>query len=101
MFRQEITLEKALASDLVASPLSLYDCCANADGAACVILAAEEKARALCDRPVWLEGVGCATDSMSVLHRPSLTGLPSAEEAARQAYRQEVGIVWQKRALHS
>jgi acetyl-CoA C-acetyltransferase len=35
---------------------------------------------------VWLDGVGCASSSMSVLRRPDLTGLPSAAEASRQAY---------------
>ena len=88
LFQKEITMEKALASDPVASPLCVYDCCANADGAACLILASEEKAKALCERPVWLDGVGCATASMSVLRRPNLTGLSSAQEAARQAYEQ-------------
>ncbi len=88
LFQKEISLEQALASDLVASPLCVYDCCANADGAACLILASEEKAKALSKRPVWLTGLGCATASMSVLHRPNLTSLPSAQEAARQAYKQ-------------
>ena len=86
LFRKEITMEKALASDPVASPLCVYDCCANADGAACVILADEELAAEHGDRVVWLDGVGCATASMSVLRRPNLVGLPSAQEAARQAY---------------
>jgi acetyl-CoA C-acetyltransferase len=86
LFRKEITLEKALASDPVASPFQVYDCCANADGAACLILASETRAKKISDRPVWLDGVGCATASMSVLRRPDLTGLPSATEAARQAY---------------
>ena len=89
LFRKEITMEKALASDPVASPFCVYDCCANADGAACLILAKEEKARAMAgDKVVWLDGVGCATASMSVLRRPNLTGLPSAVEAASQAYGQ-------------
>lgn len=88
LFQKEITMEKALASDTVASPLCVYDCCANADGAACLILATEERAKALCDRPVWLDGLGAATASMSVLRRPNLTGLTSAQEAARQAYAQ-------------
>jgi len=35
---------------------------------------------------VWLAGMGCATASMSVLRRPNLTGLPSAERAAAEAY---------------
>jgi acetyl-CoA C-acetyltransferase len=87
LFRKEITLEKALASDPVASPFCVYDCCANADGAACVILAAEEKAKQFSDNVVWLDGVGAATSSMSVLRRPDLVGLPSAQEASRQAYK--------------
>jgi len=87
LFRKEITLEKAMASDPVASPLCVYDCCANADGAACVILAAEDKAKKISDKVVWLDGVGCATTSMSVLRRPDLVGLPSAQEASRQAYK--------------
>jgi acetyl-CoA C-acetyltransferase len=86
LFRKEITMEKALASDLVASPLCVYDCCANADGAACIILADEEHAAEHGGRVIWLDGVGCATASMSVLRRPDLVGLPSAREAARQAY---------------
>jgi acetyl-CoA C-acetyltransferase len=88
LFQKEITLEKALASDPVASPLVVYDCCANADGAACLILAAEKRARELSERVVWLDGVGCASASMSVLRRGDLVGLPSAQEAADQAYRQ-------------
>jgi acetyl-CoA acetyltransferase len=87
LFRKEITLEKALASELVASPFCVYDCCANADGAACLILAEESRAKELSKKVVWLDGVGCATASMSVLRRPDLVGLPSAAEAARQAYK--------------
>jgi acetyl-CoA C-acetyltransferase len=86
LFRKEITMEKALASEEVASPLQVYDCCANADGAACVILANEKRAKEISKKVVWLDGMACATASMSVLRRPSLTGLPSAEKAARDAY---------------
>jgi acetyl-CoA C-acetyltransferase len=87
MFRKEITLDKARASEEVAAPLRVYDCCANADGAACVIMAGERAARALGrGREVWLDGLGCASDSMSVLRRDDLTGLPSTRAAAAQAY---------------
>ena len=86
LFQKEITLEKAMASDPVSTPFQVYDCCANADGAACVILASEERAKALSDKTVWLDGMACATASMSVLRRPNLVGLPSAEKAARDAY---------------
>ena len=87
LFRKEITMDKAKASDQVASPLQVYDCCANADGAACVILAGEDRAREISQKTVWLDGMGCATASMSVLRRPNLVGLPSAGAAAAEAYR--------------
>jgi acetyl-CoA C-acetyltransferase len=87
LFQKEITLEKALAAEPVATPFGVMDCCANADGAACLILAEESRARELSSRVVWLDGLGCATASMSVLRRGDLVGLPSAQEAARQAYR--------------
>ena len=87
MFQKEITAAKALESDSVAAPLKVYDCCANADGAACVILVGEMTARRLDkQRTVWLDGMGCASDSMSVLRRRDLTGLPAARDAAAQAY---------------
>jgi acetyl-CoA acetyltransferase len=86
LFQKEITMEKALASEEVATPFQVYDCCANADGAACVILAGEGKAREIAKKPVWLDGMACATASMSVLRRPDLVGLPSAREAAKTAY---------------
>jgi len=85
MFRKEVSAEKAQGSEAVASPFNVYDCCANADGAACVILASESRAKAA-RKPVWLAGMGCASASMSVLRRPSLTGLPSAAIAAAEAY---------------
>ncbi len=87
LFQKEITMEKALASEEVSTPFQVYDCCANADGAACVILASEAKAKKISKKPVWLDGMACATASMSVLRRPNLVGLPSAEEAAATAYK--------------
>jgi acetyl-CoA C-acetyltransferase len=86
LFRKEITVDKAMASDDVASPFQVYDCCANADGAACLILASEERAKEISKKPVWMDGMACATASMSVLTRPDLVGLPSAAKAGRAAY---------------
>jgi acetyl-CoA acetyltransferase len=92
LFRKEITMEKALESEEVATPFQVYDCCANADGAACVILATEDRAKQISRSPIWLDGMACATASMSVLRRPNLVSLPSAEKAAADAYKMaEVG----------
>ncbi|MEJ2730014.1 MAG: acetyl-CoA acetyltransferase [Deltaproteobacteria bacterium] len=70
----------------VASPLRVGDCCANADGSSCVIVAGEEKAKAISKKPVWILGIGAASTSVNLAGRDLFTGLTVAEQAARQAY---------------
>ena len=71
----------------VASPLRVGDCCANADGSSCVIVASEEKARSISKKPVWILGVGAATTSVNLSGRNLFTGLTVAQQAARQAFK--------------
>ena len=70
----------------VASPLRVGDCCANADGSSCIIVAGEEKANALSQKPVWIKGLGAATTSVNLAGRDVFTGLTVAQQAGRQAY---------------
>lgn len=70
----------------VATPLRVGDCCANADGSSCIIVASEEKAKSFSKKPVWILGVGAATTSVNLAGRDLFTGLSVAEQAARQAY---------------
>jgi len=71
----------------VASPLRVGDCCANADGSSCVIVASEEKAKSFCKKPVWILGLGAATTSVNLAGRDLFTGLTAAQQAADQAYK--------------
>jgi len=87
MFQRVLTLEECLAARVIASPLKLYDCCANADGASCVIMASEEKAKKITDTPVWVAGIGSASDTLSTTNRTNLAGLTCTIEAAKQAYK--------------
>ncbi len=70
----------------VASPLRVGDCCANADGSSCIIVASEEKVKAFCKKPVWILGTGAATASVNMAGRDLFTGLSVAKQAAEQAY---------------
>lgn len=91
-FRKQITLdmlnnpEDRMAAP-IASPLRTGDCCANADGSSCMIVASAEKAKALCKKPVWVLGIGAAVASVNMTGRESLTGLSAAKAAADQAYK--------------
>jgi len=71
----------------VASPLRVGDCCANADGSSCIIVASEEKAKTFCKKPVWIMGLGAATSSVNLAGRDLFSGLTVAREAGKQAYK--------------
>jgi acetyl-CoA C-acetyltransferase len=65
-----LTVEDVRSSPMVATPLTIRDCCQMSDGAAVAILASEEMALKLCDRPVRITGLGCGTDAMRMADRP-------------------------------
>jgi len=85
-FQKEITLEKALGSQVVSWPLKLYDACPLTDGSAAVILASEEVAKKLTDTPIWIKGVGYSSDSANLSRRSDYVGLEASVQAARRAY---------------
>ncbi len=93
VFRKAVTMNDFLNpeskfAEPVASPLRVGDCCANADGSSCIILASEEVAKAVCEKPVWILGVGSAAEAVTMTGRPDLTqGLRVARVAAEKAYR--------------
>jgi acetyl-CoA C-acetyltransferase len=87
VFQKGVTFEQVMTADMIASPLKRFDCCANADGASCLIVADKDVARSLSKKPVWILGLGAATAPITMSGRDSLTGLACAREAAKEAYR--------------
>ncbi len=87
-FTKGATLEQVLCSRMIATPLRLYMCSPITDGAAAVILADGERARAITDRPVWIRGTGQALDGFQLTSLPEdYARWPALERAARDAYR--------------
>jgi len=92
VYRKAVTMEMFAdpqnpMSGPVATPLRVGDCCANADGCSCLILASEEKAKALCKKPVWILGIGSASAPVNMAGRKDFTRLEAAEIASQQAYK--------------
>jgi acetyl-CoA C-acetyltransferase len=85
-YRKELSLEEILGSEVITSPLKKFDCCANADGSSCIIVAREDVAKRVTKIPIWIIGLGAATDTMTMSGRQLLTGLRCTREAAKQAY---------------
>jgi len=91
VYRKQVSMEmftdpESNFSSPVAKPLRVGDCCANADGSSCIILANEEKAKAMSKKPVWVLGVGAASEAVNMAGRDLLTGLTVGIEAGKQAY---------------
>jgi acetyl-CoA C-acetyltransferase len=88
VYRKPVTMEQIFDPERppVATPLKVFDCCANADGSSCIIVASEEKAKALCEKPVWIMGLGAASEAVNMAGRDLFTGLSVAVEAGKQAY---------------
>ena len=85
-FPFKVGLETVMNSTLVADPLRLFHCSPVSDGAACVILASEEKAKELCDDPVWILGSGQASGAIGLYDREDICTVDATVHAAKSAY---------------
>ncbi|RLG53117.1 MAG: thiolase domain-containing protein [Thermoproteota archaeon] len=83
---KKINIDDVLNSKMVAYPLKLYDSCPLSDGAAAVVLASDELANKF-EEPIWISGLGVATDTASMMTRESYTEIRGATLAAREAYK--------------
>jgi acetyl-CoA C-acetyltransferase len=81
----KITVDDVMKSRKVSDPLKLLDCSPVSDGAACIILANEERARKITDKPVWVKGVSFCADAYLLGDR-DLAECKALEKAARKAY---------------
>lgn len=86
-FAKPITRDAALAAPRVADPLGLYDCCPVSDGAAALLLAPVESARRYTDAPVYVDGIGAASDHLAVQERPEPTLFDASRRAGEAALR--------------
>lgn len=83
---KNITIEEVSKGFIVASPLRLLDCCPFSDGAAALVLASDQKARSLTDKPVYITGIGQASSPRLSVQGPWLPRIRAREISVKQAY---------------
>jgi acetyl-CoA C-acetyltransferase len=86
-FYDEMDFLRSSLNMVVAYPLRLFDCCPISDGSAVVLLAADEVARKYTDTPIFIRGMGQASDTMALHDRQYMTTLRATKLAASQAYK--------------
>jgi len=84
--RFEITVQQALDAPRVVEPFGLYDCTPQSDGAAALLLVAEDVVDRYTDRPVWVRGVGLGLDRVMHQHKRDMTTFPPTVKAVKAAY---------------
>jgi acetyl-CoA C-acetyltransferase len=73
------------ANLVIAWPMRLYDCSPVSDGAATLLLVAEDLAKNFTDKALHIIGSGQASD-MTMRYRSDMTSLPSVRAAAQKAF---------------
>jgi acetyl-CoA C-acetyltransferase len=85
-YAKKFPREKLRSLPVVAPPLRLGDCSSMTDGAAAVVLVAEEFARRYTDTPAWIRGTGQYSDFHNLANAGSLTDWVGLKHAAREAF---------------
>jgi acetyl-CoA C-acetyltransferase len=94
----DITIEDVLASETLAWPVQRLDVSPISDGAVAVIVASEDAAKRITDRPVWIDGVGWNLDTAYWTNR-DLVFPEYVANAARMAY-DMAGITEPRKQIH-
>jgi acetyl-CoA C-acetyltransferase len=94
----DVTIDDVLSSEMIADPIKVLDAKPVSDGACALILAKEEKAKKLTDRPIWITGMGNCYDAHYLGDR-DLADCDSLVKAAREAYNM-AGITDARREIH-
>ncbi len=82
----DVTLEQVLCSDMCFYPLKKLEISTPADGCIVMVLASENVAEKLTDKPVWVKGIGWCTETPSLETRDWTTAVYT-RLAAEMAYK--------------
>jgi acetyl-CoA acetyltransferase len=80
----DFEVDELLASPHFVSPLRKHDCPPISDGAAAMVIAADDLARKVCDKPAWIRGIDHRIESHQLGLR-DLTQSPSTKLAGEKA----------------
>ena len=94
----DLTVEDILASEVLADPVQRLDVSPISDGAVALVMASEDAAARLTDRPVWVQGVGWNLDTTYWTNR-DLAYPEYVENAARMAY-DMAGVSEPRKQIH-
>jgi len=82
--KKKVEIDDVLASEVVMDPLRSMECAPKSEGIIAMLLAKEDLAKKLTDKPVWFKGYGSSIDKFYLGDRDLLDG--QLKTAAMRAY---------------
>ena len=82
--KKELSVEDVMNSKRIMAPLKELECAPKSEGFVALLLASEERAKTLTDKPVWFKGFGSSMDTFTLGDRDLLDG--QLRNAAQRAY---------------
>ncbi|MHA1786439.1 MAG: thiolase C-terminal domain-containing protein [Candidatus Helarchaeota archaeon] len=79
-------LNDTKVNPIITDPLQLFHICPVSDGAAALVLCNDEIAQQFTDTPIYISGVGHATDTHIIYEREDITTLKALQICSKQAY---------------
>ncbi len=86
-FQSEVSLEKVLASKVIADPLRIFEYCPVSDGAVSLLVSSDADSSSLANRTVKIAGTGAGSGVSSIASRESLVTIESVKESSAKAFR--------------
>lgn len=83
---QKVTVEDILKSRIISWPTTTRMSCLMSDGACALILASEDKAKEITDKPVWISGAATSTYNLARAEPHTVGRMLGTQIAARRAY---------------
>ena len=84
---QKVTAEDILKSRIISWPTTTRMSCLYSDGACALVLASEDKAREITDKPVWISGTATSTYALARAEPDSIGRMLGTHIAAQRAYK--------------
>jgi acetyl-CoA acetyltransferase len=84
---KEITVDDVLNSRIISWPTTAMMCCLYSEGSCALILASEEKAKEITNKPVWITGIATSTYALHRAEKSSIGRLMGTNIAAQKAYK--------------
>ena len=86
-FKEHLTIDEALQSKPISSPLHRSDCCLVTDGGGAIIITSEEKAKHLKTEPIYIKGFGECNSHSSINYMPNMEKLEIASHSSKLAFK--------------